>query len=136
MALKNFAAITVLCIAAVLVLSGCASNTAQGAQGGAQGLPSNGTGGSGQGTVQPATHEVIISNFAFSPSELTIKTGDTVAWTNNDSATHTITSDSGGELSGNVPQGQAYSHTFNSAGTYAYHCSIHTSMKGTITVEG
>ncbi len=87
------------------------------------------TGGTG-------THYVNISGFAFSPSTLTISAGDTVTWTNMDSASHTITSDSGTELaSSSISNGGTYSHTFNTKGTFGYHCSIHTTMKGTIVVE-
>lgn len=84
----------------------------------------------------PQTHSINIQNSAFSPSALTVKQGDTVLWTNMDSMSHTITSDSGGELaSPNINNGQAYSHIFNTIGTFAYHCSIHPYMKGTIIVE-
>lgn len=81
------------------------------------------------------TYNIEISGFAFNPSTLTIKVGDSVTWTNGDSATHTIISDSGTEL-GSQPtsSGGIYSHTFNTAGTYDYHCSIHTSMKGKVIV--
>lgn len=79
---------------------------------------------------------VTIANFAFSPATLTIQKGETVTWTNQDSAPHTITSDSGSELaSGTLNKGSSYAHTFNEAGTYSYHCSIHPMMKGTIVVE-
>jgi plastocyanin len=79
---------------------------------------------------------VSISNFAFNPSTLTVKAGETVTWTNQDSATHTILSDSGNEISSSsLGQGQTYSHTFNQSGTYSYHCSIHPSMKATIIVQ-
>ena len=84
----------------------------------------------------PTMYNIAISNFAFSPSALTVKKGDTVTWTNQDSASHTVTSDSGSELSSStLPQGGTYSHTFTVAGTYNYHCSIHTMMKGTIIVQ-
>ena len=87
-------------------------------------------------TGNPVSHDVEISGFSFSPSTLTISVGDSVIWTNMDSATHTITSDSGNELdSETFSNGNSYSHTFTTAGTYAYHCNIHTSMKGTIVVE-
>ncbi|HLD58951.1 MAG TPA: cupredoxin family copper-binding protein [archaeon] len=90
--------------------------------------PSPGT--TGNGTF------VTISNFSFSPSTITTSVGGTVAWVNNDSFQHTIISDSGTELNSNLlPVGQTFSHTFNSAGTYAYHCGIHPSMKGTIIVQ-
>jgi plastocyanin len=79
---------------------------------------------------------VTIKNFAFSPSVLTVSSGTTVTWVNEDSTVHTVTSDSGSELnSGEVPSGQSYTHTFNTAGTFSYHCSIHTSMKAQIVVE-
>lgn len=83
-----------------------------------------------------ANNNIEISNFAFSPSTLTINKGDTVVWTNKDSATHTVTSDSGNELkSGNIETSNTYSHTFNDLGTFSYHCSIHTSMHGKIIVQ-
>lgn len=84
----------------------------------------------------PQTFNIVISGFAFNPSSLTINKGDIVVWTNQDSVAHTVTSDSGSELSSSqISTGTTYSHTFNTAGTYNYHCSIHTSMKGTITVQ-
>ena len=79
---------------------------------------------------------VTIKSFAFSPAALTVSVGTTVTWTNEDSTTHTVTSDSGSELaSEQLSNGQSYTHTFNTAGTYDYHCSIHTTMKGKIIVE-
>lgn len=83
-----------------------------------------------------AGNEVAIKNFAFSPAELRIKKGETVAWTNEDSAPHTVTSDTGNELSPTIlKKGDSYAHTFNNAGTYNYHCSFHSSMKAIIIVE-
>lgn len=85
---------------------------------------------------QIGQNNIEIKNYVFSPSSLTIKIGDTITWTNNDGVSHTITSDSGSELdSQTISDGQTYSHTFNSAGTFNYHCSIHTGMKGRIIVE-
>ena len=78
---------------------------------------------------------VTISNFSFQPSTLTISVGTTVFWTNNDSTTHTITSDTGVFSSGDLPPGSSFSHTFSSAGSFGYHCSIHPSMTGTIIVQ-
>jgi amicyanin len=92
--------------------------------------------GGNQGNTQTGANSIEIKNFAFSPSTLTIKVGETVTWTNSDSTSHTITSDSGSELdSGSISSGQTYSHTFNTIGTFDYHCSIHTSMKGKVVVE-
>ena len=82
------------------------------------------------------TYNIEISNFAFNPSEIKIKKGETVVWINRDSAPHTVTSDSGNEI--NSPQlsnEQVYSHSFSNTGTFNYYCSVHPSMKATVIVE-
>lgn len=82
------------------------------------------------------TYNVNISNFAFSPSELRIKEGDSVVWTNKDSVAHTVTSDFGSELDSTfLSNGQTYSHTFSDKGTFEYHCTPHLQMKAKIIVE-
>ena len=87
-------------------------------------------------TTQPQTYNVSIQNVAFSPSTLTIHVGDTVVWTNKDSVIHTVTSDTGTELnSANLSNGETYSHTFNQAGTFNYHCTVHPMMKAKVIVE-
>ena len=78
---------------------------------------------------------VDISGFAFDPDGLTISVGVAVTWTNSDSATHTATADDGEFDSGNMGGGDTYAYTFDTAGTYTYHCGIHSSMTGTITVN-
>jgi plastocyanin len=78
---------------------------------------------------------VTIASFAFSPNELTVKTGSTVTWTNNDPASHTIVADTGAFSSDPFGKGDTYQFTFNQPGTYPYHCSLHPSMKGTILVQ-
>ncbi len=87
-------------------------------------------------TPAPAstTHTVTIQSFAFSPSSVTIKKGDTVVWTNNDSVGHTVTGDNGGSASPTISPNGTYSFKFNTIGTFNYHCSIHPSMTGTVTV--
>jgi len=96
----------------------------------------NPAGGTFPEGTSPQTHTINIQSFAFSPSALTIQVGDTVTWTNLDSMSHTITSDSGTELSSSsFGKNGVYSHTFSTVGNFAYHCAIHSSMKGTITVE-
>lgn len=83
-----------------------------------------------------SNHAVVIKGFAFSPSELRIKIGEKVEWTNMDSSSHTVTSDSGNELnSGTLSKGESYTHTFNALGTYEYYCTIHPNMKAKIIVE-
>lgn len=81
-----------------------------------------------------ATRTVAIQNFTFSPQSLTVKKGDTVVWTNKDSAGHTVTGNMGGPASQTIPKNGTYSYTFNNVGTFAYHCSIHPTMTGTVVV--
>ena len=82
------------------------------------------------------TYNIEIKNFAFNPITLTIKKGDSVKWTNMDSAKHTVTSDSENELDSELlANGEIYSHTFNEVGTYNYHCAPHPIMKAKIIVQ-
>jgi len=83
-----------------------------------------------------AAQSVMIMNFAFAPQNLTINVGDTITWSNHDSAHHTVTSDPGSaELnSGDLAQDQSYTHTFTTAGTFPYHCDYHPKMLASITV--
>ena len=82
-----------------------------------------------------ATSAVNIQNSAFAPPTTTIKVGDTVTWTNRDAFSHTSTSDTGAWNTGVITAGTSGSFTFTSAGTFAYHCSIHSFMKGTVIVQ-
>ena len=72
---------------------------------------------------------------AFAPNPLTkgIATPQ-VTWINNDGVTHRVVSDAPLFASGNLGNGATFSFTFVAAGTYSYHCSIHPSMVGTITI--
>lgn len=88
---------------------------------------------SSSSTAQSAT--VSIANMAFSPVTITIKQGDTVTWTNNDSTAHTVTSNNGSFDSGSLSKGKTFAHTFDTAGTFEYHCTFHPSMKGTVVVQ-
>ncbi len=85
------------------------------------------------GTVGAADKGVTIAGFAFKPDTITVKAGDTVTWTNNDGTTHTATGS--GFDTGNISSGTSASVTFNTAGSFVYHCSIHASMTGTVVVE-
>ncbi|MFA5107700.1 MAG: cupredoxin family copper-binding protein [Patescibacteria group bacterium] len=78
-------------------------------------------------------NSVTISNFAFSPATLTVTAGTAVTWVNNDSVTHTVTASAFN--SGDLAPGQTYTFTFSTPGTYAYSCSIHPTMTGTIIVQ-
>lgn len=87
----------------------------------------------------PATGEtktVNMMEIAFIPNTITINKGDAIKWTNNDIFEHQLVSDTGSEIaSEKLTKGASYTHTFNTAGEYKYHCSIHPGMKGTIIVQ-
>jgi Cupredoxin-like domain len=77
-----------------------------------------------------------ISDFKFSPSSVTIHVGDTITWTNNGPTAHTATASNGSFDTGILKKGQSASHTFSQAGTFAYICSLHPFMHGTVVVVG
>ncbi len=95
---------------------------------------SSGYGSSGGGGTS-SSNSVSIKNYAFSAATVTIASGTTVTWTNNDAVTHTVTADDGSFDSGNLVPGATFSHKFSAAGTVNYHCNIHTTMKGSVVVN-
>jgi plastocyanin len=109
--------------------------TTQDAGGGGGGRGGDyGGGGGGGGGGQAGAGAVEIAGFAFAPDASDVKVGDSVKWTNQDGATHTVTADDGAFDSGNLAGGKSFSFTFEEAGTFAYHCNIHQSMTGTVVV--
>ncbi len=90
------------------------------------------------GTAQTSlgtVHDVEIRGFAFDPSDLTIRPGDTVRWTNQDFAPHTATADDRSWDTGVIASGESASITFDEADVHPYHCDIHPSMTARISVE-
>ena len=87
-----------------------------------------------------ATTNVSAQEYSFTMKSITINVGDTVTWTNNGFAVHTSTSDTAGLWnSGDIFPGNSFSHMFNTAGTFPYHCFYHgaapTNMVGTVIVN-
>jgi len=85
-----------------------------------------------------STWSVSIQGFSFDPPVLTVDVGDTVVWTNGDAVTRTTTSDPGQVESWSsvgLPRGGSFSVTFESSGNFSCHCSVHPSMRGTVTVR-
>jgi plastocyanin len=78
---------------------------------------------------------VVIDNFMFMPATLTVPVGTTVTWKFDDSTEHTVTANDNSFSSPPMSGGRTYTHTFSTAGTVAYHCSIHPFMTGTIVVR-
>jgi plastocyanin len=82
-----------------------------------------------------AGQAVTIQDFKFSPDAITVPVGATVTWTNADSTQHTVTADDGSFDSGPLDSGATFSQTFATAGTFTYHCNIHSNMTATVTVQ-
>ena len=81
-------------------------------------------------------HKVDISNFAFSPQTLSIQIGDKVVWTNTANDFHRVVWDNGTfSSSENLDIFQTYEVLLTTSGTFPYHCGIHSSMTGSITVN-
>jgi plastocyanin len=85
--------------------------------------------------VQAADTAVKIANFTFGPNALTVKTGTTVTWTNEDDIPHTVTSTTLAFKSAALDTGEKFSFTFTTPGAYKYFCSLHPHMTGIIVVQ-
>jgi amicyanin len=85
--------------------------------------------------AQTAPVAVSIDNFTFNPQTLTVKAGTTVTWTNKDDIPHAVAAVNKEFKSKALDTDDAYAFTFTTPGTYAYFCSLHPHMTGTIVVE-
>ena len=94
--------------------------------------------GSGAGPAQSGTTALDIKEFAFVPAQAMVKVGTTVTVTNQDDATHTITSGSTDNADGlfdlKLQGGASSPLALNQAGDISYFCAIHPGMKGKLTV--
>jgi plastocyanin len=83
----------------------------------------------------PNSAAIVVKDFTFNPTPLTVKAGTTVTWTNMDDEPHTVVSDAGLFKSGGMDTNESFSFKFDKPGTYHFACSIHPRMVGTIAVE-
>ena len=82
----------------------------------------------------PKVWSVAIEDFYFEPADAAIQPGDTITWVNEGNHPHTVTSDDGQFDSEVLNPGDSFMFTFPEAGTFSYHCEIHPSMTGSVTV--
>lgn len=120
-----------LALALGLVAAGCGGDDNN-----SSGQPATYGGGGGGGT------EVSMENVQFNPKDLTVKAGDTVTFTNNDSVPHDVhkASGPGGDFAsgstGGMQKGDTFKVTLDKPGKYDYLCELHQpGMAGTITVK-
>jgi plastocyanin len=90
-----------------------------------------------ESSAPAATAEVKIDNFSFGPATLTVAPGTTVTWTNRDDIPHTVVSTDEPKVfkSKVLDTDEKFSYTFTKAGTFAYFCSMHPKMTGTVVVK-
>jgi amicyanin len=85
--------------------------------------------------AQNQASAVAIDNFTFNPQTVTVKAGTTITWTNKDDIPHAIAAVGKQFKSKVMDTDNSYSFTFTTPGSYAYFCSLHPHMTGTIVVE-
>jgi plastocyanin len=127
------------CLALAFVAAACGDDEESegGGGGGSQAQPEDKAEGGGAGKAV----EVTMSEIQFKPASVTVSKGGKVTWTNEETVPHDVTKAGGpgpdfksGE-SGGMAQGDTFSQTFDTPGTVEYACTVHASMKGTVTVE-
>ena len=82
-----------------------------------------------------AGHAVSIKGMKFNPPALTVASGDTITFTNDDGMPHTATAGDGAFDTGRLNKGESATVTVSATGEHAYKCLVHPSMKGTVTAN-
>lgn len=142
--------------AVVLLLAG---GLAAGSCGGSSSSPMGSTTPSGVTAGGTAAVSVTIignnGSMSFSPDPVKVRVGQSITWKNGDAIVHQVIQDSGGDMGGGgggyyggggsagtgfdmgqlAPGTTSPSITFTTAGTVRYHCAIHPTMTGTITIS-
>jgi plastocyanin len=116
-------------LALALVVAGCGGGDDNG--GGGSTATSSASSSSGGGV------QIKMQNIQFSPKATTVKVGQKVTWTNDDSTDHNVTADSGADFkSKDFGNWATFEFTADKAGTIKYECTIHPGMVATLTVTG
>jgi plastocyanin len=118
----------------ILVLAACSSSSSSSATPSASASAT----GSSAGQQTGATDTFVIKNFMFSPDSLTVAPGAVVTVKNEDSVTHTLTDKTDQTAFNTGPVGPNQTKTFKApekAGSYAFFCTIHQYMTGTLVVR-
>ena len=118
-----------LCVSVIGFMSAC---------GGSSSSPS----APSSSTATPVTASIpvgarTLGTNSYVPNPITVTSGGTITWTNSDTIAHTSTSTDAGAVfdSGTIPAGGKFSFTFQNKGTFAYKCTFHAGMVGTIVVQ-
>ena len=121
----------------LMVAAGCGGDSTDPNQPGGQPLPANGI------SIVAGAESKGSSAFTPNPLSISLAAGGTVRWFNNDRSggvyggagvVHNITADDGSFASGSLAPGATFQATLTTAGEHPYHCSIHPTMQGSVTV--
>jgi plastocyanin len=86
-------------------------------------------------SARAANVSVAIDGTAYAPAAVTVKRGDTVTWINKDPFPHTVTARDGVFDSKSIAAGKSWRYTARKSGEFAYFCTLHPTMNGTLKVE-
>jgi plastocyanin len=138
--MRKWLALLVACGALGFVVAGCGGDDDNGGGGGGGGggtqKPAESGGGGGGSNAQ-----VSMKNIQFNPKDVTIKSGGTVTWTNDEAVAHDVDGSGQGVKfssgpTGGMNEGDTFKFTFDKPGTYKYVCRVHApGMSGTVTVK-
>lgn len=134
--MKRYQGTVMLVVVLALVVAACSSKSSPsgGSSSTGSAVPSaTATSGGGSGG-SASSASIVAQGFAFSPDSVTVSAGKvTLTVTNKDSVEHTFTLDDGSS-STNLQPGKTVTITLDLSKTVGWHCSIHPSMTGTLTV--
>ena len=118
-----------LCAVVALAAAGCGSSNSSSTSSGSSSSASTAAASGGAVAIK-------MQNIAFDPKAVTVKVGQKVTWTNDDSTDHNVTANSGADFkSKDFGSGGTFSFTPTKAGTINYVCTIHPGMTATLTVQ-
>ena len=129
-------ALLALTLTTALAAAGCGSSNSSSSSTDSGGVVSTNA-KSAPAATSGGGNAVQIKNFAFSPSAKTVKVGQKITWTNEDSIGHNVVAKAGANFaSKTLNKGDSFSFTPTKAGTISYVCTFHPNMKATLTVTG
>ena len=85
--------------------------------------------------IAPMRHEITMTPESYRPGDLTVQRGDTIVWRNTDIVVHSATSRTGAFDSGRLKAGAQFLCIAKDTGRFAYSCTKHKLMRGTLTVQ-
>ena len=122
-----------VCAAVALAAAGCGSSNKSNTSSSAP--SSTSTAAASSSTSSGGAVAIKMQGFQFSPKAATVKVGQKITWTNNDTTNHNVTAQSGADFkSKDFGQGSTFSFTPTKAGTIKYVCTLHPGMTATLTV--